>query len=351
MPRKQNLKFKNGIAHDPMSGNYHIRITIGGKRISRVVGSRRQAEAIVRGFKNKKITDDLRPVGDGNVPSLGECLADFIADAEDRDLALKTLQNYRAVRSNLERTLSPCRQLRLQNRDVSEYARVRRSEGVSKKTIESELGMLRSAIKAAVGPDYLAWSTPVLLDSDVAKPRPIPSDSEIAAVYLALEDCRSLQRAVVLGLLTALRQGDVLALESTDIADRVIITRVGKRRRRQIAIPVVPMLAKAIHGVEGSLTAPASSFRAEMRRRTRHMPKPWQGIGKLRSTAASWASAAGFTDKQVGVLLGHRGSTTVARRHYVRSVIPLADPLIELRRAMLSAIEARLQTAIREASK
>jgi hypothetical protein len=348
MPRKQKLKFKDGIAHDPLSGSYHIRITVGGKRISRVVGSRRQAEAIVRGLKHQKLATDLRLVVDGPGPSLGDCLSDYITDAEVRGLAPKTLQNYRAVRSNLERILSSCRQPRLQNKEISEYVRARRADGTSSKTIETELSILRSAIKATVGPECLTWSTPGTLDSDEAAPKPIPLDQEIAAVYLALEDCKPLQRAVVLGLLTALRQGDVLELESTDVADGLIIKGLGKRRGRQIAIPVVPMLARSIRGVEGPLTVPAQSLRSGMRRHTQHLPKSWSGIGKLRSTAASWASAAGFTDQQIGVLLGHKGSTISKRRH-IRTVMPLADPFIELRRAMLSAIEVRLETAIEDA--
>jgi integrase len=84
-----------------------------------------------------------------------------------------------------------------------------------------------------------------------------------------------------------------------------------------------------------------ASFGSALRHHTKALDKPWNGVQSLRHVAATWVSEEGFTDAEVGILLGHT-VPSMARRHYIR---PAADPWVVLRRRMLTAVEDRLEMA------
>ncbi len=160
--------------------------------------------------------------------------------------------------------------------------------------------------------------------------------------------------AVLLGLLTALRPSDVMGLTDEHIIDGIIHTGMQKLRGKALAIPVVPTLAVALEGITGPLVARPNyrSVSHYLFKATEHMSPPWRGTGRCRHLAATWSSEAGFADDDIGVLLGHTGAKSIARRHYIRSKqTRLADPFIELRREMLEAIEARLAASIQGSKK
>jgi len=333
------------LYHDPSSGQWHVRVMINGDSIVRVFDTRRQADAAIIALKHRKTAEQLGLVVAGGIPTLAACVADYIDRAEIRGVAPGSLENYRRYARHFARIIGARRSPALTNGDVLDYVRTRRREGVSVVTVLIEVRFLHTAIKGTVGQAFLTWAVPKLYDPAQAAPRPIPTDASIAATFTALEGSSDLRRAFLIALLTALRQSDACSLLSSDIVDGVILTGMRKRRGSPIAVPVVDTLAAALEGVDGPLTPPPEKVVAAIKWRTRHLSPPINGLGFLRSTAATWASAAGFTDENVGVLLGHRTSS-VARRHYIRASMPLRDSFIDVRRSMLEAVESRFVRAI-----
>jgi len=344
------LKFKKGIAKDPETGRWHVRVMVNGERVRRILTSRREAEALIAGMKRKKLAAQLGLAVVGSGPTLGTCVDNYIEAAEARGIAPKTAANYRRIGRRAKRILGARKQAWLNNHDIAEFVRTRRADNASKTTIEGELFVLRAMLRDGAGWAAITWAMPRLIDQNENAPKPIPTDDEIAALCLAVSDHPPIYRAVLLGILTAMRVGDICTLTSNEVHDGVIVTGMHKRRGRQIAVPMVATLAEALEGIEGPLALPAYGLRSGLRWHTRHLSDPWNGISILRSTAATWASEAGFTDESVGVLLGHQVHT-VARKHYIRSRLPLRDPFIETRREMLETIEARLLVALKGGQK
>jgi len=329
---------------DPSSGQWHVRVMINGNSVVRVFDTRRQADAAILALKHRKTAEQLGLVVPGDTPNIGKCLDQYIDDAEVRGLAPKTLRNYDLYRRHIRQVIGGRRPAILSNVIVNDYVRQRRRAGAGNLHIQIELRFLHTVIRDVLGQAFLVWSVPKLYDRQQHAPRPVPPDAEVAAVFHALEGT-PYQRAFLICLLTALRQADACALVSTDMTDGVILTGMQKRRGQPIAVPVVATLAAALAGIDGAFTPKAQTVRAGLAYRTRNLPRPWSGLGRLRATAATWASHAGATDDNVGVMLGHTVGS-VARAHYIRSTLPLNDPFIEVRRQLLEHVEARFLAAI-----
>ena len=51
------LKYKKGVARDPKTGSYHIRLRVAGEEIRRSFPTRRAAEAAVAALKQRKVAE------------------------------------------------------------------------------------------------------------------------------------------------------------------------------------------------------------------------------------------------------------------------------------------------------
>ncbi len=169
-------------------------------------------------------------------------------------MAASTLLDYRAVGKRLVKHLGAHHLPQFEQSEIMDYVKLRREDGAGARLITRELKLLATFLKGTVGISYLTWSIPRLVDATENATKPIPSDEEIAAVYGALDSRPDVQRAFLLGLLTALRASDVCSLESTDKVNGVITVGMRKRRGTPIAVPVVDTLKDALKGVEGKLT-------------------------------------------------------------------------------------------------
>ncbi len=348
MPK--GLKFTNGVARNPATGRYHVRVMTAGRVIQKVLPTKRSAEALVRDLKVEKVRASLGLGPSVTGATIKQVTTTFIEEAEARGVMDSTAGRYRRVAKILNRVLGPQRSARLANADIARFVATRRSEGVSGRTIQAELSLLRTFVRGTVGPAFIEWVTPTLYDPQQAAPKPIPTDTEIAGLLWTLRDQPPWYRVILLGLLTALRPSDVLAvgpahLQTTDSGDPILAVPMQKRRGQVLALPVVPRLWTVISAVDSGTFGPTvttyQSFQSGLRHHTRTLTTPWNGIQALRRTAATWASEAGFTDDQVGLLLGHK-VRGMAREHYIR---PAADPWIPVRREMLGAVAARLKEA------
>ena len=335
------LSFTKGIARDPASGRYHTRVQIDGRRVQRWFETRRAAEVYLIAARQDQVAASLGLIVDDQGMTIDGAFEEYIGDAEVRGLAQPTLRGYRQVRTAVVRHFGTRKGCRLDRRDVQGYAKHRRNRSVKGSRIEAELKFLQTVLRHTVGQSFLTWEVPRMVDPDQAAPRAIVGDDEIASSYHAVAGRPDVQRAIVIALLTALRQTDVLRLTSSDLTDGVLIVGMSKRRGQPIAVPVVETLAAHLEGVEGKYTPTHDSMRMYMRRRT-----PWYGVGHLRAVAATWASEAGFDDDEVSALLGH-ARHSIARTHYIRAPrVLLRDPYLDTRRAMLETVEARFLEAL-----
>jgi integrase len=282
--------------------------------------------------------------------TLSQCVEGFIEAAEVRGVMVSTAARYRRVGRQLLEVLGRRRSPRLTNGDVMAYVKARREAGVSGRTISSELSLLRTFLRGTVGPAAITWAAPRLYDPDQEAPKPIPRDWAVADLLQVLRPKPPWHRAALIALLTALRPADVLRLGPQHLNRNergwpFLVVPMQKRRGAEVVIPVVETLFRELEPVTSGLYGPTvtgvASFGSALRHHTKALQKPWNGVKILRSVAATWASEEGFTDAEVGILLGHT-VPSMARKHYIR---PAADPWMVLRRRMFEAVEARLELA------
>lgn len=351
-PRPPGLKYSGGIARDEQ-GRYHVRIMVNRQLIRRILPTRREAQSLIRDLKREKMRAELGLSSGMTTRTLAQCVEGFIEAAEQRGVMYSTADRYRRVGRTLLKVFGRRRNPQLTNADVAEYVAARRADGVTGRTIASELSLLRTFLRGTVGPSCIAWATPTLYDARQAAPKRIPSDLEVAGLFETLRPRPPYYRAALIALLTALRPADVLRigprhLEAGAEGQPILVLGMQKRRSLEIVIPVVPMLWRALEGVTDPTYGPPSrsiqSFGSGLRNATRDLVPPWNGINILRHTAATWSAEAGFTDDEVGVLLGHRVKG-MARQHYIR---PSSDPYVGMRRPLLEAVAERLEIALND---
>jgi integrase len=337
----KGISFKRGIGKHA-NGSYYIRLRVNGKEILKAFPSERAAKNALGALKQRKVAADLGLVVRDSGSTLSLLIDQYIGDAAIRGLAESTLTDYRAVGKRLINHLGKRHSPLFEQSEIMEYVKARRGDGAGAPLITKELKMLGTFLKNTVGISYLVWSIPRLVDATENAPKPIPSDEEVAGVYKALESRPDVQRAFLLGLLTALRPSDVCSLDSGDRTNGVITVGMQKRRGQPVAVPLVKTLTDALKDVEGKLAPSVSAVKMVLQRRK----TGWNGFGHLRPVAATWASEAGFSDEDIDALLGH-SAWTLARKSYIRSPkLVLADPLIPKRLEMLKAVEKRFLAAL-----
>ncbi len=151
------LVYHRGIAKHPETGRYHVQVMVNGKRVRRVMPTKRAAEALVASLKHRKVARQLGMV-DATLPNLGELTASYLATCNERGLAPKTLEHYAWVTQTLERVLGSTAHPRFTNADIAELVRVRRAEGVAASTIAAEIRFLAKLIRQTIGPAHLTFA-------------------------------------------------------------------------------------------------------------------------------------------------------------------------------------------------
>jgi len=278
---------------------------------------------------------------DGGPETIRELGAAYRQRLEHRSRSPETIDYYLKITASLMRELGADASPQLAPYQLEEYLERRRAGGAGDAMILKELRALQSYMRAAgITP---TWRVPDL--RPVRHHRRLPPDDELARLILAADPVS--RRALLLGLLTALRPSEVLALtwDQVDLKAGTIRVTMPKVSWENV-LPIVRTLAQELKGGgDGPLLPVRDRYELArlLERASRQAGVPvWHGAGITRHLAVTWAMDAAYTEGQVALLTGHVAGIT--RRHYARSAGSLG-----LKRKILEAVEKRFTLALRAA--
>jgi integrase len=317
---------------------------IGGRVIQRSFPTKRSAMM----FLEALVTDAIAAAYGLEITEAPRTLEDVFEEyIDERKLygrSEETISHYRWASVGLYKHLGKTRSPVLSRAAVNEYVGKRQRDGATNAAIIRELKVLRTVVRHVIGEQALTWQLPALNVPPAV--RLMPSDDEILAIWRALEDRPDVRTAIMLGVLTGMRAGDVLQAEPSWRRGELIDVPMSKRRGIVNTLPVVTTLAAHLDGLEGPryVSCTAASIKMVLQRLTRPKDKdtpplvatarPWHGLGHLRHICATWAAQAGHDEESVGLVLGHAGRT-VARRHYI------TDESVAAKKKVLESVERR----------
>lgn len=284
--------------------NYYVRLQIGGRRIERVAGPRRQ-DAVALETRIRAEAVDAR---------VGRQHKRTIADATRRYLEgeARALKDLAGLKSKL-RAILPYTQGRQLSEasDVAEaIKRDMQAQGLASGTINRRLAALRRVLRLAAEWGWIAHPPTVrLLAGEEPRTRTL-TETQVKALALACDgparDC------ILLGAYTGLRMGEILALQADQVAgDTLILTRTKTGRQRAVPVPQValPIIARIPLGITYAQLRKAF----EAGRIAAGMPEVQ--FRDLRRTYGSWIVQRTGNLRAAQELLGHTTSTITAR-HY-----------------------------------
>jgi len=333
MARNTRLTFKNNIAHDKVTGRYHVRVMVRGRVVQRAFPTRRAAvmfhEALVLDAAAQAygLHTDVGP------RTLEDAIEEYITDRRLYGLSEVTLSDYNNIAKRVYGHLGKSFPIHLRKRDINEYILLRQADGAGNRRILRELKMLRTMLKNTVGPEVVTWAIPALVLENID--HSIPTDEEIGTVYSSARE--DVQTAILLALLTGMRAGDVFRASPRWRTDNLLAVEMSKRHGLVNVLPIIPTLKTRLDTLSSPLYVTSSKDAVKMA--LQRGEGTWSGVGHLRRVCATWASQAGFSEEDIGLVLGDAGAT-VARRHYID------DEGIKRKRRVLKAVEKRFLKAI-----
>jgi integrase len=323
---------------------WHARKMIGGRVIQRSFPTKRLAVM----FLETMVADAVASIYGIEIAEAPRTLEDvfdeYIGERKLYGRSEQTITHYRWASVGLYKHLGKTHSPVLNRATVNEYVSRRQQDGATNAAIIRELKVLRTVVRHVVGEQALTWQLPALNVPPAV--RLLPSDTEILAIWQALEDRPDVRTAIILGVLTGMRAGDVLQAGPSWRRGELIDVPMSKRRGIVNTLPVVATLAAHLDGLEAPRYVPctAASIKMVLQRLTRPRDKdtpplvatarPWHGLGHLRHICATWAAQAGHDEESVGLVLGHAGRT-VARRHYI------TDESVAAKKKVLESVEKR----------
>jgi len=329
MPTNPRLKFKRGLAHDPVTGMWHVRQTVDGHTLQKAFYSKLAAN---RWRDHRALTAVGVPDDDATAPTLAEArdaYLDRLALLNRRDT---TAQYYRAKLTTLVAGLGDRRLDRITQRHIEAYVAARTAAGQSGGTVNKELGALITLYKHTGVRQR--WHLPAL--SHTPAERIVYNPDRIRALWDALDPETRL--AVGLCLFLGLRaeeaykvtrgmvDGDELRLPSD-------ITKTSSGNRTWIC----PTLAALIP--DGPADRPLITL---TRGQIRHRLEPASaaagcdpaitGIGHMRHHCTTWADECGWTEREIQQVTRHTTGSVTKRYTHSHS--------IRLKKRILSDVES-----------
>lgn len=282
---------------------WHVRLQIEGRRLSCSAGEgASKADAIAL---EAKLRADHRAGKLGRAParSLSEAIARWL----DGDAAhLKSRANLLGKAALL---LPYCR-----GRNLNEVAEVAAAckadwtrDGLKPATINRRLAILRRVANLA----YTEWGW---LDEPLAQRIKLLSGERARHVYLTSEQAAALHRAcehprvadaILVALMTGLRQSEILKLTEANRHDGILLLDAETKSGRPRAVPDVP--------VQLPLGITYATLRTYYERARQKAGLPNVRFHDLRHTTASWLIANGADMVQVRDLLGHANLAVTSR--------------------------------------
>jgi integrase len=268
---------------------------------------------------------------------------------QDRDAALRNLEDYRAAKSAPRHTISAIYdgylaakgkpraewawdKLKgsfgaLRPEHVTEklchgYGERRRLEKIKDGTIHTELTFLRAALN---------WHRKGLGDVVVMPPKPPPNSRHLSRPdfmkFLGACKAHHLRLFVMLGIATAGRMGAILELtwDRVDMdAGTIRLAKEGPQTKKgRATVPMTAGLRRALQAAEGRRGTgnhvvefggePVKKIRKAFARAASEAGLPWVTPHVLRHTAAVWMAEADVPMSQIAQYLGHTDERTTFR--------------------------------------
>jgi integrase len=324
---------------------WHARKMIGGRVIQRSFPTKRGAQM----FLEALVVDAIAAAYGLEIAEAPKTLEDvfdeYIAERRLYGRSEETIHSYQWASVGLYKHLGKSSSPILTRARVNEYVRRRQLDGASNKAITRELKLLRTVVRHVIGESALTWQLPALATK--APARVLPPDEEIRAVWNAI-DREDVRTAIMLGVLTGMRAGDVLRAGPGWREGDLLAVPMQKRRGIVNVLPLVPTLAARLDAIVSDkyVCCSQAAIKMVLQRLTRPRGEdkpptvatvqPWHGLGHMRHICATWAAQAGHDEESVGLVLGHAGRS-VARRHYI------TDEGVEVKRKVLKSVEKRWQ--------
>lgn len=257
--------------------------------------------------------------------TLTEVLARYIAIVETSKRP-DTVAFYEKKAKPLLRVMgADCNVLELTMLDSDSYASERTKEGVSGHTISKELGLLRSALRAARKRGLYSgdtdWCLPEYLRNVYVPRETTLTVEQYEAIRTHLSPSRRDYLAAYIGL--GLRDGELHRIHVDDVEKTRVRIRGHKGNRAaadrwlQPRPEVMALLRRAADNAEGGLLFRWTNVRRDLGLACDKAGAPRVTPNDLRRTFATWLAESGTPELVVARLMGHTSSAMV-RRVYAR---------------------------------
>lgn len=321
-PRSRPLAYKKNLAHDKVTGRWHVLKKINGRQIKRSFRSKRSAVMFIDDLEVKAAGVNLA----GIVPTVEEAFLEYEAELQRLGRSEHTVRFYQVRRKQLVAILGKYLLTSVTQQMVNNYID-RRAAEVGNGTINKEITALRTVYTAANIPP--AWRVKALTHRPKRK-RVHPVDT----VRRVWEELSTEARcAVGLCLLAGFRAEEVFRAEASWVHGNEIDCEIEKSGGETNRTWLVETLRDILPKKGKLITKSQSAIRYEIEavsKRLKIVP-PYLGPGAFRGHCSTYATDLGFSREECKLVLGHQFGDVTDR--YIHS------QQIEKKRKLLEAVE------------
>jgi integrase len=321
-PRERPLRYSKNIAHDKVTGRYHVLKKIGGRQIKRAFPTRRAAIAFLEHLS-------LRAAGVAGAeiePTVEEAFGQYEAELKRLGRSRHTIRYYQLRRKPLTIVLGKYQLSRVTQAMVNDYIDMRSHE-VGNGTINKELTALRTIYTAAnIAP---AWRLKALTHRP--KRKRVHQVETVQKLWSRLS--RPTRCAVGLCLFAGFRAEEVWRAEASwvhgDEIDCEIEKSGGETNRTWLVKTlrdILPKTGKLVRKSESAIR-----YELEAASKALGIIPPYLGPGAFRGHCSTYATELGYSREECKLVLGHQFGDVTDR--YIHS------QQIEKKKKVLEAVE------------
>lgn len=321
-PRERPLHYSGNIAHDKVTGRYHVLKKAGGRQIKRAFPTKRAAIIFLEHMA-------LRAAGAGGAeiePTVEEAFTQYEAELRRMGRSKHTIRYYQLRRRPLVIVLGKYQLSRVTQAMVNDYIDMRSHE-VGNGTINKELTALRTIYTAAnVTP---GWRLKAL--SHRPKRKRVHPVETVSALWRGLS--RPTKCAVGLCLFAGFRAEEVWRADASWVHGSEIdceIEKSGGETNRTWLVKtlcdILPKTGKLVRKSESAVR-----YELEAASKALKITPPYLGPGAFRGHCSTYATELGFSRDECKLVLGHQFGDVTDR--YIHS------QQIEKKKKVLEAVE------------